>query len=368
MSTSGWIESLGITTATVATGVPEVHPVLAGDGALLVDLRTRGVHQVNTTAAAVFALCDGELDVSGVVDELASIYGVDPATIADDVTATIAQYAALGLVRVDEARAADATPETADAGADPRHVAAPCSPCQDNIDRLGWGPTVALAAGDVVLGTRGHDDATTERIRARFADRVVDDPDAPPNFSVVLLADDEAVGAHARTGLYERHLFVSGELDDEGILDLLGRRLRQHDPVPDGCVRLQASALVGDSGAVLVPWQGHHPDHALAAAASSRPGWRVVAAPIEVRTADDTVVLDDGTTVRLAGLVGSAPEATTRLQGPDAAGGLLVLALPSDAHADDELQAVADLAARVPVVGTTPDKVADVAAALVRAR
>lgn len=382
MPESGWIESFGITAGTVVTGVPEVHPVIAGEGALLVDLRTRGVHEVNTTAAAVFALCDGELDVDGVVDELASIYGVDRATIADDVVGTVAQYAALGLVQL----RSDAPPDGAAAGdaparpdADPRHVPAPCSPCQDTIDALGWGPTVALAAGDLVLGARGDDEATAERIRARFADRVVDDPEAPPNFSVVLLGGrdgaeptgdpaPEPPGPHPRSGLYERHLFVSGDLRDEDeILDLLARRLRQHDPVPAGCVRLQASALVGDTGAVLAPWQGTHPDPGLLAAVASHPGWAIVAAPVEVRAESDAVVLDDGAEVRLAGVVGSTGE-TTRITGVEAASALLVLALPSDERADEELQAVADLSARVPVVGTTPDKVGDVAAALVRAR
>lgn len=369
MTDSGWIDAFGVTATTVATGRPEVHPVLVADGALLVDLRSRGVHQVNTTAAAVFALCDGELDVSGIADELAGIYGVDASEIVDDLLGTVAQYAALGLVSLDDEAATAGEPAGED-DLDPRYVPAPCSPCQDNIDAYGWGPTVALAAGEKILGVRGHDAATSDLLRARHADRVVDDPDAPPNFSVVLIDDaDPPEGPHRRSGLYERHLFVSSDLDHDGILELLDRRLRQHDPLPAGRVRLQATALVGDQGAVLLPWQGQHPDPALAAAAE-RPGWRLVAAPVELVATDSSVAVavDDDAIVPLVGFVGSAPE-TTRLTPADAAVAVVGLVLPSsDAAAGDELQAVVDLADRIPVVGTTPDKQGDVATALVRAR
>ncbi len=366
-ATSSWADTFGVGGATVATGVAEVHPVAVPDGALLVDLRTRGVHRVNSSAAAVFALCDGELTIHDIADELAGLFSVDAADIVDDVTGTVAQYRALGIVVLDTDPPLP-VPEPVDA--DPRHVPAPCSPCQDNIDALGWGPTVALAVGDKVLGVRGHDDATSARLRDRFTDRLVDDPDVPANWSVVLLADgDPPDGPHPRSGLYEGHLFISGDLDHDGVLDLLERRLLQHAPLADGQVRLQASALIGERGAVLVPWQGRHPEPALAAAAE-RIGGRLLAAPVVV-DARSATLLPDGTgdeAVPLVGVVGHGAE-TARLDESEAAVALVGLVLPTGTtDAGDALQRLVDLVPRLSVVATSPDKQPDVAAALVRAR
>ena len=119
-----------------------------------------------------------------------------------------------------------------------------------------------------------------------------------------------------------------------------------------------------------------------APARTSKPKFRIEAASalvaheppprdsVELVATDSSVAVavDDDAIVPLVGFVGSAPE-TTRLTPADAAVAVVGLVLPSsDAAAGDELQAVVDLADRIPVVGTTPDKQGDVATALVRAR
>jgi hypothetical protein len=233
---------------------------------------------------------------------------------------------------------------------------------------------VAVAAGDKVLGVRADGEATAARIRARFADRVVTDPEVPANWSVVLLADESVPqGNHTRSGLYEGHVWITGELDHEAILDLVDRRLGQYQPAGTDRVALSATAMVGDRGAVLVPWQGRHPDQATREVAATH-GWSVLAAPVVVDLSDPAApaVIDDDApdgAVPLVGTVGWGTE-TARLDTDDAVVALIGLAhgLREADDPDDLLQRLADATGPLTVVATTPDKQADVAAALVRAR
>ena len=48
------------------------------------------IFEVDATAAAVLALCDGERDLKAIVDELAKRYNAPPAVIEKDVVAMLA--------------------------------------------------------------------------------------------------------------------------------------------------------------------------------------------------------------------------------------------------------------------------------------
>ena len=73
-----------------------------GDRAVAYDLITETAHQLNATAGALLAACDGEADVDAAVTDWADGAGVDRADVAADVTAGLAMLTELGLVGRDE--------------------------------------------------------------------------------------------------------------------------------------------------------------------------------------------------------------------------------------------------------------------------
>ena len=74
-----------------------------GDRAVAYDLITETAHQLNATAGALLAACDGVADVDAAVTDWAGEAGVDRADVAADVTAGLAMLTELGLVGRDEA-------------------------------------------------------------------------------------------------------------------------------------------------------------------------------------------------------------------------------------------------------------------------
>jgi len=74
-----------------------------GDRAVAYDLVTETAHQLNATAGALLAACDGVADVDAAVTDWAGEAGVDRADVAADVTAGLAMLTELGLVGRDEA-------------------------------------------------------------------------------------------------------------------------------------------------------------------------------------------------------------------------------------------------------------------------
>ncbi|MFZ1541806.1 MAG: PqqD family peptide modification chaperone [Candidatus Microthrix parvicella] len=74
-----------------------------GDRAVAYDLVTETAHQLNATAGALLAACDGVVDVDAAVTDWAGEAGVDRADVAADVTAGLAMLTELGLVGRDEA-------------------------------------------------------------------------------------------------------------------------------------------------------------------------------------------------------------------------------------------------------------------------
>jgi hypothetical protein len=53
---------------------------------------------LNATAADIWRLLDGDLDLAGIVDLLASAYATEPGRIRPDVEATVAMLADAGLL------------------------------------------------------------------------------------------------------------------------------------------------------------------------------------------------------------------------------------------------------------------------------
>lgn len=71
---------------------------LEGGYEAVVQSRARRTHHLTGTAAAIWALIDGEATVEQIVGELAAIYGAEPGEIRGDVEQALADFAELGIV------------------------------------------------------------------------------------------------------------------------------------------------------------------------------------------------------------------------------------------------------------------------------
>ncbi len=69
------------------------------DGEFVVSHESTGmVHRLNTTAGAVWSLCDGETTVESMAFELGEIFAMAPADLTDDIVRALDQIAAAGLL------------------------------------------------------------------------------------------------------------------------------------------------------------------------------------------------------------------------------------------------------------------------------
>lgn len=66
---------------------------------VLFDPRSDAAHVLNPTAALVWYFCDGTLSPTGIAEEVAKLFEEAPPTLSDDVTKTIKEFMAAGIVR-----------------------------------------------------------------------------------------------------------------------------------------------------------------------------------------------------------------------------------------------------------------------------
>jgi hypothetical protein len=71
-----------------------------GEEFAILDPEGQVVHVLNPTAAAVWVLCDGTLQLDGIAREVARVFDVsDPDRVRADVTGAIATFVELGLLQ-----------------------------------------------------------------------------------------------------------------------------------------------------------------------------------------------------------------------------------------------------------------------------
>ncbi len=72
-----------------------------GDEALVLDLDSGQIHQLNATAAWILAQCDGDKSLERIIADFAAHFSVDPATAQHDVNAALRQLAQVRVVELD---------------------------------------------------------------------------------------------------------------------------------------------------------------------------------------------------------------------------------------------------------------------------
>ena len=117
------------------------------------DLVTETAHQLNATAGALLAACDGEADVDAAVTDWADGAGVDRADVAADVTAGLAMLTELGLVGRDESFDAPKPPVGSTEDAPNGAVTGSVHPVIDYNIALRGPDADVLEALDTFLGT-----------------------------------------------------------------------------------------------------------------------------------------------------------------------------------------------------------------------
>ena len=84
-------------TSSGPTARPDVTLQRVGREAILHDGQNGQAHVINGTAAQLWELCDGR-SLEELVAAFAAVYGREPATVADDVSRTLARFDELGLL------------------------------------------------------------------------------------------------------------------------------------------------------------------------------------------------------------------------------------------------------------------------------
>lgn len=111
-----------------------------------------------------------------------------------------------------------------------------------------------IRVGDYHVGVRSRTTAADRLVRELFAAHLVDDPDAPPNFSLQLApAAAPGVVAQPLHRLFDGHAEVARHRDPRRVLRALVGYLSRFAPPDPDVVRLRAMAMCGPGGAVLLP-------------------------------------------------------------------------------------------------------------------
>ena len=70
-----------------------------GQEAILYDRRHGRAHVINSTAARIWELCDGQATLDDIAGRVAAAYGLPLAAVQDDVANMITTFAKVGVVR-----------------------------------------------------------------------------------------------------------------------------------------------------------------------------------------------------------------------------------------------------------------------------
>lgn len=163
--------------------------------------------------------------------------------------------------------------------------------------------TSTFKIGDLHIGVRSNTLETGARVRRSLAQYLVEDVEAPPNYSVIL-ANGDGVGRGLNL-LYRSWTTIIRSRYPSRVLRGLVRHLGQFDPSDPEYLRARVVALVRDRQAILVPdrvftWTD------ILTPRLHRQGWQFVDAPfvdIDPKTAELVV-----TETEVAHLAAEIPE------------------------------------------------------------
>lgn len=80
---------------------PDVTVQQVGEEALVLDLQSGQIHQLNATAAWILSQCDGETAIDTMTRDFAECFSVDTATAERDITTTIEQLQQVRIIEPD---------------------------------------------------------------------------------------------------------------------------------------------------------------------------------------------------------------------------------------------------------------------------
>lgn len=194
--------------------------------------------RLNSTASILWQFFDGQVTVGELIDDIAAVYDLSRGEVAPDVIGVVADLAARRVVlHPDVDLGPDPTRRSSDGA---RYRPDGCTPCGQHLEERAWEAKSVVRLGGHHLGIRSSHQAIDDALRELLADHLVDDPDAPNDFSI-WLETDESTGA-VTIDLYDYHSTVWRS----GSMQPIRRALLAGQPTPRRRRRPPSSGRSGD--------------------------------------------------------------------------------------------------------------------------
>jgi hypothetical protein len=291
---------------TGRAGAPTPHPrvtweLFDDDGFEIVvfDSRTGRARRLNSSASAVWFLCDGTLSEDAIAAELGDTFGLSPGDASRATADALREFSAAGWLDGSEAQAV--------ARAADHVLPRKSDPCGVNTGAYGWATTLELQIGAWRVGVRAGSMRIAERLSERFTAWLIEeDGSARTNFSVRRtgqLSGYEVMVAGVRVARRRR---VEATIE---LLDGLLGGVAVFGLEPDGLISIDLGLVARNGVAVLVDVEGLKCTDrrwALDLLDGSWPTWRVLVDPetLRVHVPPPLVAADsDWTNFPLAGIL-----------------------------------------------------------------
>lgn len=207
-----------------------------------------GTIRLNSTASILWQFFDGEVTIGELTDDIAAVYDVSRGEVIGDVVDVIRDLVLRGAV-LHPAITLGADPDRrATNGASYRPDG--CTPCGQHLEDRTWEGKSVVAIGGYHLGIRSSHAAIDAAIRELLADYLVDDPDAPNDFSIWLETDAESGATNIDLFDYHNAIWRSGTMAPirEAVTSQLARYV-----LADQYVWFKGAAIAGPKGATILP-------------------------------------------------------------------------------------------------------------------
>jgi hypothetical protein len=168
---------------------PSLAQVTVGDEVVAYAPSTGRTCRLNAVAATVWGCLDGSCTLAELAEDIAVVSGWQQRDVEADLIDVVRGFARQGLLDGVESASSVAPGAAGDApeGHRARLIRVPPGACTQRND-TSWAATRAVRAGDYLLGVRSATPALDELVCRTLAGHLVDDVEAPPNYSLRLAA------------------------------------------------------------------------------------------------------------------------------------------------------------------------------------
>jgi hypothetical protein len=256
------------------------------EGITILASDTGNVVALDDHARIIWTLLDGWATLGELADDVADVFAVPRETALEDLRSFTLPLLYRGfLATTDEPNPPAAT----------SHLPPPTLSCNCSIPDVDWCSHSAVRVGSRTVGIRSNLPEIDAALRAMLSTHLVDDPEAPPNLSLVFRGAAPGVPAPSLE-LYHGHQVAWRSPSSAVVRESLLQHLGAFTTIGGEHLVLAATAVGGPDGVVLV---GSHlgPSLRFLAPALHRRGLTTGPSVTAVDPAASAVVVDHGTMV-----------------------------------------------------------------------